>query len=203
MNMLPRYMRSISIAGSLLLVLLSMTVGAKAQATSNTDHAVGLMVAAADSVLKANGVQGFKLDFAYATPVRLKIIQNLLDLGYRVYEMPTETAEITTLNIDPLMTYRYIKGGKNESTRSVIGTIGVTLTRRDGSVIATHVRRVDERQRVTARPGELDDSTWQMVSFASIDDSGRRRGIKRILEPALIATAAAVTIILLFNVRSQ
>jgi len=204
MTKLPRHTVLISFLGGLLLTALTFANYAKAQiVTTNSDHAVGLMVATADSVLKANGVQGFKLDFAYATPVRLKLIQGLLDLGYRVFEMPTETAEITALSVDPLLTYRYIREGKKESTRSIVGSIGVTLTQRDGSVTATHVSRINERHLVMAKPGELDDGVWQMVSFASIDDGGRRSGLKRVMEPALIITAVAVTIFLLFNVRSQ
>ncbi len=204
MTKLPRHSKLILVLGGLILTVLLFVNSAKAQlVTTNSDHAVGLMVATADSVLKANGVQGFKLEFAYATPIRLKLIQGLLNAGYRVYDMPTETAEIITLTIDPLLTYRYMDGGKRESIRSIVGSIGITLSRNDGSVTTTHVNRINERHPVNSKSNDLDDGVWQMVSFASVDDGGRRSDLKRIMEPALIITTAAVTIFLLFNVRSQ
>jgi len=204
MTKLPRHTKLISFLGCLMLTALIFVNSANAQlVTTNSDHAVGLMVATADSVMKANGVQGFRLDFAYATPIRLKLIQGLLNVGYRVYDVPTEAAEIITLNVDPLLTYRYMGGGKRESTRSIVGSIGITLTQNDGNISATHVSRINERHPVKAKPSDLDDGVWQMVAFASIDDGGRRSALKRIMEPALIITTAAVTIFLLFNVRSQ
>jgi len=204
MTKLPRHTKLISFLGCLMLTALIFVNSANAQlVTTNSDHAVGLMVATADSVMKANGVQGFRLDFAYATPIRLKLIQGLLNVGYRVYDVPTEAAEIITLNVDPLLTYRYMGGGKRESTRSIVGSIGITLTQNDGNISATHVSRIYERHPVKAKPSDLDDGVWQMVAFASIDDGGRRSALKRIMEPALIITTAAVTIFLLFNVRSQ
>ncbi len=177
---------------------------AKAQTvTTNTDHAIRLIAAAADSVLKVNNVQGYRLNFGYAFPVRIKLVERLFFLGYRVYDTPTENAEITTLNVDALLTYRFIDGGKNESTRTVVGTIGITLTQSDGSITATHVSHINERQSVMAKPSDLNDGVWPMVAFASIDEGGRKRVIKRILEPALLVSTVAVTIFLLFNVRSQ
>lgn len=203
MIVLSRWHRVIRFCTGVLFITLGATFGVRAQVGSNTDHAIGLIVTTADSVLKSNGVQGFKLDFTSPVPVRLKLIQRLMDLGYRVYEMPTETAEITTLTVDPTITYRYVDGGRSGSSRRVDGTIGITLSRRDGSVTAAHSERIDDRHPVTARPSDLDDGSWPMAAFASIDDGGRRRGLKRLLEPALIVSAVAITVYLLFNVRSQ
>jgi hypothetical protein len=62
---------------------------------------------------------------------------------------------------------------------------------------------VNVSEPIKANAVDLDDGTWTMVSFASIENKGRRKSIKRILEPALIITTAAITIFLLFNVRSQ
>jgi hypothetical protein len=188
---------------SVFIVLFLAATCSNAQSVTNTDHAVNVIVMSADSVLKSNGVQGFKLEFGHPTPIRIKLIKGLMDLGYRVYEMPTETTEITTLTVDPLLTYRYVNGGRSGSNRIVDGTIAVTLTRRDGSVVATNVDRIEIIEPVNSKPSDLEDGVWPMASFASIDDGGRRRSVKRILEPALIISTVAVTVFLLFNVRSQ
>jgi hypothetical protein len=190
--------------GVMLVSALSCVISVSAQSIqSNTDHAVELMANTADSVLKANGIKIVKLDAAYAAPVRFKLLQKLLDLGYTVYDTTADVTDVTAMNIDPLLTYRFTAGGNNESIRSVMGTIGVSLTRTDGSIVATHVNRINIKQPVSAKSTDLDDGTWSMVAFASVDNGGRRISIKRILEPALIVTTAAVTIFLLFNVRSQ
>lgn len=201
---LPQYKTYVRFLCGLMLTMIVHTGSAKAQTvTTNTDHAIRLIAAAADSVLKANNVQGYRLNFAYDYPVRIKLVERLFFMGHRIYEIPTENAEITTLNVDARLTYRFIGGGKDESTRTAVGTIGITLTQVDGSITATHVRQINESHPVMAKPGELDDGVWPMVSFASIEDGGRKKRLKRILEPALIVTTAAVTIFLLFNVRTQ
>ncbi len=188
---------------SLLLAILVNIGFAHAQNdASNTDHAIQLIVATADSVLKANNVQGYRLNFAYDYPVRIKLVERLFFMGYKVYDNQAENPDIITINVDTRLTYRF-KGGRNESTRIVAGNIGITLTQSDGSIIATHLRQINESHVVTAKPVDLDDGIWPMVQFANIEDGGRKKGIKRIMEPALIVTSAAVTIFLLFNVRSQ
>lgn len=203
MTEMPRYKTYVSYLCGLMLIMFAHTGSANAQGvTTNTDHAMRLIAAAADSVLKASNVQGYRLSFDYDYPVRIKLIERLFFMGHKVYENTTENTEIATLNVDARLTYRFI-GDKNESTRTVVGTIGITLTQSDGSITATYVRQIDERHPVMAKPGDLDDGVWPMVSFASIEYGGRRKVIKRILEPALIVTTAAVTIFLLFNVRSQ
>jgi hypothetical protein len=187
-----------------LLCLLSLASGARAQSVAtNADHAVERMAAVADSVLKSNGLVNIELDFVYAAPVRLKLIQRLLDMGYRVYDSSVSQPEAPTVRVDPMLTYRYIGSSKGESIRHVNGTIGIALTRKDGSVVATHVEHVSEMQSIKAKASDLDDGVWPMVAFASIENGGRRKNIKRLMEPTLIVTAAAVTVFLLFNVRSQ
>jgi hypothetical protein len=188
----------------LLLCLLSIASGAKAQTVAtNADHAVERMAIVADFVLKSNGLVNIELDFMYAAPVRLKLIQKLLDMGFSVYDSSAAQPETSTLKVDPMLTYRYIGTSKGESIRQVIGTIGITLTRKDGSVVATHVEKISEMQTIKAKASDLDDGVWPMVAFASIENGGRQKNIKRLMEPALIVTAAAVTVFLLFNVRSQ
>lgn len=199
-----RFLRFFLIAASLVLTVCSapaLTLGQGA--VSNTDHAVAMMVAEADSVLKANQTQGFRIGFSQPTSVRLKLIDALIALGYRIYEMPTETTEITTVTIDPALMYRFTSTGKSMGIRNVDGTIGITLTQRDGSVMATHLAEVRVSESVTSNAADLDDGLWPMVTFVNIEDSRRRRGIKRILEPALLISTVAVTVFLLFNVRSQ
>jgi hypothetical protein len=204
MTNLQRLTKFILFLGIVMFSTLSFSVYVNAQVVNtNTDHAVTLLIATADSVLKANGVKAFKLDFAHAEPVRLMLLQKMVNLGYQVYNSPAESSAMTVLFVDPLLIYRLESRGKGQSIRTTTGTIGISLTRADGSVIATHVERVSETQPISANAGDLDDGTWTMVSFVSIENGGRRKSIKRIIEPALIITTAAVTIFLLFNVRSQ
>lgn len=204
MTNLERLTKYICLSGIMMVSSLSFPVIAYAQtANTNTDHAVELIIANADSVLKANGVQAFKLDFTYAVTVRYKLLQRMVDLGYTVYNTPAETSAMISLHVDPLLTYRLVTSGNGQSIRTTNGTIGISLTRADGSIIATHVEHVNVSEPLKANAGDLDDGTWTMVSFASIENKGRRKSIKRILEPALIITTAAITIFLLFNVRSQ
>ena len=104
--------------GLILLFLHGLSNYTQAQnVQTNTDFAVELLAAKADSVLKSNGVQGFRLDFSPPTPVRLKLVQRLLSSGFRVYELPTETAEVTTMVIDHLLTFRYWEVCKNDKLK--------------------------------------------------------------------------------------
>lgn len=199
-----RLLRIFKTFASIAIILLGLHIPTQGQpVVSNTDHAISVIVQQVDSVLKANQVQGFKLSFSQPTPVRLKLIEALIARGYRVYEMPTEMAEITTLTIDPMLVYRYVGTGKGSGSRSAKGTVGITLTRIDGSVVDTQLSRIDVNDSVMVGSDALDDGLWPMVAFASIEGSGRRSRFKRVLEPAIIVTTVAVTVFLLFNVRSQ
>lgn len=199
-----RYLKDFLMFSGLLLTFMGSVIPAFGQsAVSNTDHALEIIVSRADSMLRANNIQGFRIDFSHPTAVRLKLIDALLERGYRIYEMPTETTEITTLSIDPMLVYRYAATSRSSGIRNVEGSVGITLIRRDGSVIGTHLAQIETSETVNVSAVALDDGLWPMAAFASIGQVGRKRTLKRILEPALLITTVGVTVFLLFNVRSQ
>lgn len=204
MNTRCRFCKIVFIFSALVITVMSTAFPVFGQtAVSNTDHAISIIVSKADSVLRANDTMGFRVGFSQPAAVRLKLIDALLEKGFRIYEMPTETTEITTVTIDPMLVYRYLGSGKSNGIRNAEGSVGITLTRRDGSVIATHLAQVQVSESVSFKADALDDGLWPMVAFASIEQGGRKRTFKRILEPALLISTVAVTVFLLFNVRSQ
>jgi hypothetical protein len=170
---------------------------------TNTRWMIKEMVYALDSILKADQVKNLIIEFNAPNEVNTLLKAELIRSGYILFDDPNDGTSVYKLKLMPNLVVLYNKTSRNEGLRAMKGSVSVQLTHPFGALVISDLLEINESQKIRGDITDFEDGLWTMSKFSDIKTSRRSESFKRILEPVLIITSIAVTVFLLFNVRTQ
>lgn len=145
--------------------------------------------------------QPFVLRINAPAHVHADVAAALLARGHTVLAS-TESGH-PALQIDISTQFTYFRIRKKTGERTLQGTLTYARVSPAGEIIFARNIPLDYQDRVQTYHEDLVRGDWSAAAFSRMDNRGRQRFLKRVAEPALISGVVALTVYLLFNVRSQ
>jgi hypothetical protein len=170
---------------------------------SNTRWVVREMVQQVDSILTTHNIKSFYIDIKAPESVVALIKAELLLKKYVLFDIQNDNTSIQKLSIEPILNVSYQKTSRKEALRTLKGNLSIQIVNSEGILEVSEVVGLFHTQKIRGDHRTFEDNMWEMSRFKEVINTRRSEQFKRVLEPALIISSIAVTVFLLFNVRTQ
>lgn len=170
---------------------------------SNTRWIIQDVAIRIDSLLKKYDENRFYLEMNVPEPVLTQLKSELLQRKYILLDQQGDGIIGKKLKIEPNLFLSYKKMSKKEGQRLLKANISIQLINENGVIQLSEWIEYNNSQIIGTDFQSYEDNIWEMSRFKEIKAGKRSDHFKKVMEPTLIISTIAVTIFLLFNVRSQ
>ena len=187
----------------MLFVVMAVSVSAQpsvAQSNSESNERVLIKVLASElrDLPKSSEQPPYFLDIRAPRSISIMLVEQLVNSGF---SMSAEAEGAYKLTIVPETGFQIEKTSRKQAFRRLTGNISWQITDTDNGIIAAGSGEPSYKDTIAVEQIETFDSNWKPAKNQATTESGKRKGWRKLVQPALIVAAAGTTVFLLFNVR--
>ncbi len=130
-----------------------------------------------------------------------RVVDRLLDDGVKLHSSRDNAEVVLEVEIEPVFTLD--RFSRRSATRTLALEYSIHYVDRDDVILDNLRNSVAQSDTVSYRNKDDLVTDWAATRFTDINDSSRWRWISAAAEPAVLIGATAVTVILLYNTRSN
>ena len=178
--------------------------GLRAQSIeTNTRWVIREVVPQIDSLLQNKQSRVFHLEMNAPELVLSLLKSELIRRGYSLIDDPSRDLMVKKLKIDPVLFLSFQKSSKKEGIRVLSANLSIQLSDQKGVIEFSEWIEHSASQSITNKYHSYEDDIWEMSRFKEVKTGKKSDQFRRVMEPVLIITTIAITVFLLFNVRTQ
>ncbi len=170
---------------------------------TNTRWVIREVMPQIDSLLQIKQAKVFHLEMNAPELVLSLLKSELIQRGYSLIDDPSPELMAKKLTIDPVLFLSFQKRSKNEAIRELRANLSIQLSDPKGVIEFSEWIEHSASQVIVNNYQSYQDDLWEMSRFKEVKSRKKSDQFRRVMEPVLILSTIAITVFLLFNVRTQ